>query len=59
MQRERALDSTLLALMKIFRPSGAGVVGKQGVVYETHLVARASRPCGTGVGGFFSMLFVN
>lgn len=28
------------------RPSGAGDVGKPRVVYETHIVARASRPCG-------------
>ena len=28
------------------RPSGAGVLGKQRVVYATHIVARASCPCG-------------
>jgi hypothetical protein len=27
------------------RPSGAGVLGKQRVVHETHIVAPASRPC--------------
>ncbi len=42
--------------MKVFRPSGDGVVGKQGVVYETHLVARASRPSGIAIGGFFHAL---
>ena len=41
------------------RPSGAGVLGKQRVARETHIVARASRPCGVAVGGFFAMLFVN
>jgi hypothetical protein len=29
------------------RPSGAGFVGKQGVVYDTHIEERASRPCGS------------
>jgi hypothetical protein len=31
------------------RPSGAGVLGKQRVVYQTHIVVRAFRPCGTGL----------
>jgi hypothetical protein len=38
------------------RPSGAGDLGKQRVVYETCFVARLSRPCGVVVGGFLSML---
>jgi len=41
------------------RPSGAGLAGNQRVVFETHSVVLASRPCGVVVGGFLSMLFVN
>jgi len=32
---------------RLCRPSGAGVLGKQRVVYETHIVAQESRPCGS------------
>jgi hypothetical protein len=35
------------------RPSGAGFVGKQRVVHKTHIVARASRPCGAMMAGDF------
>jgi hypothetical protein len=35
------------------RPSGAGFVGKQRVVYETHIVARASRTCEAKMARFF------
>ena len=38
------------------RPSGAGEVGKQRVARETHIVARASRPCRVGIGDFFHAL---
>ena len=34
---------------RLCRPSGAGDVGERRVVYETHIVARASRLCGVGV----------